>query len=108
MTLAEIKELLPELKKSNVSEFNQDEHGVLIKFHVEPYGQPVAEAIKKMEDKVNESLPPDLRTDKITDMDNILNWSAGPSHESTGMTGTDDLPLTMGVPLESSPRDPIG
>lgn len=40
------------------------------------------------------ALPPDLRTDKITKMDSILNWSA-PSVED------EPMPLTGEAPLEA-------
>lgn len=58
-------------------------------------GQPpnttdqILEALKLQEDK----LPPDLRTDAITDYDKVLNWSGSPQEEDTQMPLTGDRPL---------------
>lgn len=49
-------------------------------------------------DVPDNNLPPDLRTDRINDADNILHWSSGgfESKQEETLPGTADLPLTMG------------
>lgn len=84
--VTELKELIPILKSNGVLKFK--EGGLEIVFHVEQQlpsvslpsvdispGRPLSEAIQEMHKNEENSLPPDLRTDNITDADKVLNWS---------------------------------
>lgn len=95
-----LAKLLSILKTQEVQSFK--EAGLEISFHVEQsvsrptalprgeiQGQPLPDAIAAMHKKEEESLPPDLRTDNITDFDKILNWSASPDPKEE-----QPLPLT--------------
>lgn len=48
--------------------------------------------------KVSEdSLPPDLRSDAINDMDKIMNWSASPAIEDRELPGTGEFEISGAV-----------
>lgn len=90
MDTNELSSLIKLLKENNVSEFSQN--GLRLVFHVEP-PKPIETKDHVIPDDES-MLPPDLRTDNITDYDKILNWSGSPDHQET------EIPLTGDAPLE--------
>lgn len=74
-----LKRLIKILKESQVSSFKDG--GLELVFHVEqPEQTSSAEAIEELKENLKrqeESLPPDLRTDAITNFDSVLFHSAG-------------------------------
>ena len=91
MTLEETLQLL---KKYGVQHF--EDAAIKVTFHVEQ-SQPEESSVDRTVDiPIDEaSLPPDLRTDNITDYDKVLNWSGSPDQDDGSQ-----LPLTGDAPLE--------
>ena len=100
-----LKQLLPLLKSNGVASIVMD-GCMTMEFHGE---QPPKPEVLSTQDHtvhvpINEaSLPPDLRTDAITDYDKILNWSGAPDEESIPIQGVNDQPI---YPQEHLPVDP--
>lgn len=95
-TLASIKELVAHLNLSGVTKFSLS--GLSIEFS-QTKAAPQVQATDHKDLFVDESkIPPDLRTDAITDIDKILHWSTG-SHpgENESIVGTNDIPLSVEI-----------
>lgn len=102
-----LSQLLVLLREQGVSSFKST--GLSLKFHVElnpiddeeiwlksSKPEEPKDEVKIQEVPINEeALPPDLRTDNITDYDKILNWSGSPD-----LGDQPELPLTGDAPLE--------
>lgn len=97
MTIEELKQILPLLIQSKVTTFKME--GLELSFEPSakapdvqsPPLAPITEIPVKLEES---SLPPDLRTDAITDYDKILNWSGTPDPgDEPQMPLTGDMPL---------------
>lgn len=82
--------LLPLLKSHGVSKFSHE--GLSVEFHKD---SPQLKTLDDTQIIDETSLPPDLRTDKVTDYDTILNWSGSPDANETAesIPGTGDDPI---------------
>ena len=76
MTIDDVKALLPILKANGVANIRFD--GLNLEFHVEQSlpKVPIQVDTPSLVEVPESTLPPDLRTDNITNFDSVLNWSA--------------------------------
>lgn len=87
--MLQIKKLLPLLREHGVASFKFE--GLEITFHKEQIN--TKDHVVPMDEQM---LPPDLRTDGITDSDKTLFWSGSPDTNSPDA----QLPLTGDAPFE--------
>lgn len=89
-----LREILPLLTAAKVKQFKLD--NLEIVFHVEQSkeadGKSTEQLVEAMR-KQEESLPPDLRTDFITNYDAVMNWSGSPENSAVEMPLAGDQPL---------------
>lgn len=91
MDLKEIKELLPVLIEHGVLTFKFE----TLELTFSPEFKAKSIVIPEITPETN--LPPDLRTDNITDFDKILNWSGSPDLHESEFPLTGDQPLNLEV-----------
>lgn len=94
--LTYLTKLINILKINEVSYFKEGDLTLEMHKHAHKLEdmQPTPRPSKIDED----SLPPDLRTDAITDVDKIMNWSASPDDDTqTEMPLTGDSVLSHGL-----------
>lgn len=110
-----LRQLLPILKLHNVRSFGWGDNGHISFDNLgEPETIPRGNIEPKIDNldhhidiQVDESkLPPDLRTDAITDYDKILNWSGSPDEVEIPIPLVNDQPLDPEVRQERLPAEP--